>query len=327
MLGGSFFVFLAFIFSYVFPSHSFLDLNLSRNMQFMQFILIGYTTALLVEKIKLSEPVSTGPGFLAETKDRRLEITAFCLILFSLLRFTNEIAALAALSILFLLTGKKGLLSLGHWILFVIAIIGIIYEFRAHHFAKPVLLTVFAVVVLVLLIYFFILIFKKPWLKIVLMASPFLILTVNYIYYHKLHLDIERRGGGFWQLQRNWIDMQNYVRTHTPKNAYFLTPNDMEMGGFRIYSERPVLVCYRDCGIIGFDYKAALEWQKRLKDVEHFKVRIDGDISAALINAIGKYKVNYIVFMRYAGPKKNPILEPVYENEAFSLYRVKVNPV
>ena len=84
--------------------------------------------------------------------------------------------------------------------------------------------------------------------------------------------DLQKTGPSGWQLQRNWEDMQLYVRDHTPKDAMILTPYDMPMGGFRIHSERKVLVCYRDCGIIGFDYAAAVEWNKRIKDIESFKV-------------------------------------------------------
>ena len=96
----------------------------------------------------------------------------------------------------------------------------------------------------------------------------------------------------------------------------------MEMGGFRIHSERKVLVCYRDCGIVGFDYLAALEWKKRIKDVEAFKVFIDKPISEAIVNAITKYKVNYIVFMKYAAPPDNQIIKKIYQNEVFVLYKV-----
>ena len=95
----------------------------------------------------------------------------------------------------------------------------------------------------------------------VALTIPFFLLTLNFIFYHKLHADIERTGTGFWQLQRNWIDMQNYVRENTPKDALFLVPYDMEMGGFRIRSERSIVMSYRDCGVIGFDYQAGKEWK------------------------------------------------------------------
>jgi len=269
MLGGLIFLVVSFIFSYIFPSRLVLDLNLVRNLQFMQFILIGYTTLLL---IKTSET-------------RRIEITIVAVILFSLLRYSH-----------FNLS-QSAKISLG----IIIAALGVSY-----------------------LAYLF---RKSRWIKTLIVLIPFFVITSQSLYYHKIRLDIERKAGGFWQLQRNWIDMQNYVRTHTAKNALIMTPNDMEMGGFRISSQRRVLVCYRDCGIIGFDYAAALEWKKRLSDIEHFKVMVDGDVTSALVTAISKYKVNYIVFMRYLNPGNSTMLQPVYENETFSLYHVAVNPL
>ena len=315
IIGGSIFLILSFIFSYVFPSRFILDLNLVRNLQFMQFILIGYTTILMIQT--------------AQT--RRYIILAVAIILFSLLRFNTYIATLACLALLFLLQEKKGRLSPLSWLLFIVSLVGIVFEFSTHQFSKSAILTLEITIGLAVLLYVASLILKsvkiQNLLKIGIILLPFVALTGNYIYYHQLHNDIEKTGGGFWQLQRNWIDMQNYVRKHTPKNALILTPNNMEMGGFRIFSERKVLVCYRDCGVIGFDYQAAVEWQKRLKAVEHFKVIVDGDIKSALVNAITQYKVDYIVFMRYLSPGKNSLLEPIYENETFVLYRVMTNPI
>src|SRR3989338_7126824 len=131
---------------------------------------------------------------------------------------------------------------------------------------------------------------------------PLLVLFCAYSFFHYRYLKIVQYGPGFWQIQRNWIDMQKYVKQHTPQNALLLAPNDTEMGGFRIFSERSIVVCYRDCGIIGFDYPAAVEWKKRLKDVEGFCVLTKDQraLQQALIKAILPYKV-----------KTNPVLNPV----------------
>jgi hypothetical protein len=135
-------------------------------------------------------------------------------------------------------------------------------------------------------------------------------------------LHIEQHGGGFWQLQRNWVDMQRYVKAHTPQKSLLLVPYDMEMGGFRIFSERKIIVSYRDCGIIGFDYAAAREWRARIRDMEPFKVLVDGPVALALRKAVAEYQVNYIIFMKYMDPGSNSLLAHEYTNEAFALYRV-----
>lgn len=171
----------------------------------------------------------------------------------------------------------------------------------------------------------------SPWMasqKRLFLIIPLVVVFCTYSLFHVRYLKIVHTGGGFWQMQRNWIDIQKYAKEHTPKNALFLIPNDTEMGGFRIYAERPIVVCYRDCGIVGFDYRAVVDWQKRLNDVENFKVLIRGDLQKAIFTALVKYKVNYIIFMNYAQPNSaSPILEKLYENEVFALYKVLSNPL
>ncbi len=164
--------------------------------------------------------------------------------------------------------------------------------------------------------------------KRLFLIIPLLVALGGYSFFHFRYLKIVHTGGGLWQMQRNWIDIQKYAKEHTPKNAMFLIPNDTEMGGFRIFAERPIVVCYRDCGIVGFDYRAVVNWQKRLTDVENFKVFIHGDLQKAIFTAIVKYKVNYIIFMNYAQPNSSvPILEKIHENEVFALYKVLSNPL
>ncbi len=228
IIGGAIFLALAFVFSYIVPSRFFLDLNLSRNIQFMQFILIGYTTILIIER----------------SKTTRLEITGLLILLFSLIRFGNFVATLSCLSIFFLLNETKGWLKRLSQIFFILSIVGIYLEFAHNHFSQSAILIFFIIAVLTLFIYLFSFFLKNKRFQLIqiLILVPFLLLTISNIYYHYLRLQMETKGSGFWQLQRNWIDMQNYVRLHTPKNTLVLTPNDMEMGGFRIFSERKVLV-------------------------------------------------------------------------------------
>ena len=163
------------------------------------------------------------------------------------------------------------------------------------------------------------------WLRRMFVIIPLMVAFISFCRFHLDYLNVKAHGQGFWQLQRNWEDMQRYVKANTAKDALLMVPNNMEMGGFRILSERKLICCYRDCGIIGFDYKAALEWQRRLADIDAFRVFIKKSIGNAVVNAITKYKVNYIVFMRYAAPSENGILKKIYENEVFVLYKVVIN--
>jgi len=89
-----------------------------------------------------------------------------------------------------------------------------------------------------------------------------------------------------------------------------------------------VVVCTRDCGIIGFDYPATVEWSKRMQDVKGFVVMTHNtnEVTQAVVNAIVKYKVDYIVFMKYYAPTDNdPHFYRMYTNEVFSLFKVRVN--
>ena len=313
----------SFVFSYLRPNRFVLDLNLVRNLQFVQFFLMGYTTILMAEKIKTQPWLVSVPA----------------VVFFTCLRFGNGAAGLAAVALfaMFALAStpaedrRRRLKGIALLILLGFAIAGIVVQFKTTRFSPSALLclkmSMLGAVITGFLYSWTNNVRGRAVLRAFFLVIPLAALTVNYIYYHYRHAQIEKSGTGFWQLQRNWIDMQNYVRTHTPKNTLLLIPYDMEMGGFRIFSERRVVCCYRDCGIIGFDYAAAVEWRKRVGDIEAFQVFVDKPLGPALMNAILNYKVNHIVFMRYRKPGKNSLLELVYENETFVLYKVLANPV
>lgn len=314
----------SFIFSYIWPIRFVLDLNLIRNTQFMLFVLMGYSFILARATTQTLPALAAGGLTMA-------------LFLF---RFGQQVNLLATVVIIFLLAAQKTfssnpknlVLRMTAYCSAVLAGCGIVFFLVSRqnlsHSAALAAGTCLALVSIVSGILFFV---RQPNINRLLrqLYLP-LILTVlfsHFVYYHVTRHNIETRGLGLWQLQRSWIDMQNYVREHTPPQALLMTPYDMEMGGFRIFSERKVLVCYRDCGIIGFDYEAAKEWQRRIKDIEAFQVYIRQPIDSALFNAIQKYRVNYIVFMRYSAPNAVPFLKLLYENDVFVLYRVLVNPI
>jgi len=163
----------------------------------------------------------------------------------------------------------------------------------------------------------------RPVLRQGLILIPLAVFLTQFYHYRAQRVRMEEQGGGFWALQRAWEDMQRYTRVRTPKDAVILVPYNMEMGGFRIFSERSVVVSYRDCGIIGFDYPAAREWDRRVRDVKDFKVVVRRFPKEALVNAVERYGADYIVFMRYASPPKNtPFLQYIYGNKYFTLFKV-----
>ena len=309
-----------FFFTYIIPSHFILDLNLVRNEQFIRFFLTGYTVVFLWKNL-------SGP--------------LWKVLLLSMLvvvcggKDAVEMTAILVLGAAFIsgveISEQKSGASWGRRIVAgIFAIFAVFYcAVLWPTFALPpvkVIRFVSLGAFWVLLVGLWTAFRNNPRLvgrvAKAFVVIPFAVMFVHYAYLHYTFVQISTHGGGFWQLQRNWEDMQRYVKGHTPKDALIMAPNDMEMGGFRIQSERALLTDYRDCGIVGFDLAATVEWQKRMKDIDAFKVIIKEPFTDALKNGIVKYKVDYIVFMRYAAPKDFPLLTKIYENEVFALYRV-----
>ena len=312
-----------YFFTYTKPNRFIIDLNLVRNTQFLFFFLMGYTT-ILVMKLIDSEKILLG----------------YCAtIFFGLLVLNDCLAILSTLSLTLLLSLRnvyKSPKKIVRNILIIGICTGLLFctaaalwlIFKSDRVVKIVISSLIGTATFSYIVIRYIKTQKHNlFLKRLLIIIPLVALSAYYAYYHFTRFNIETKGGGYWKLQRDWEDMQRFVQTSTPKDAAFLVPHDMEMGGFRIYSERKIICCYRDCGIIGFDYNAAVEWLKRLNDVEPFKVVIDSDIKPAIVKAIIKYKVDYIVFMRYYAPREGSVglYQKVYENDSFSLFKSKAN--
>ena len=318
---GWLFLAVSFFFSYIVPVRFVLDLNLVRHGQYMLFFLGGYTIILLVRGARSLRPWA---GLL------------LCGMI-PLLRLGDQARAATVVMMIAVLTLER--LSAGQprrWIWCrrgIAAVIlaggvwGLLRIFAAQVFSPGVWVTLWVSWGAVLTAVVFLLMSKGPGirggLRQAMVWVPVVILLTHLVVYHYQRRKIERAGAGFWQLQRNWEDMQHYVQAHTPTDSLLLVPYDMTMGGFRILSERKIICSYRDCGIVGFDYQAALEWRRRVRDIEPFKVFSSEPIESAIKNAILKYQVDYIVFMNYRRPEPNPFLTFVYGNEVFSLYKVR----
>jgi hypothetical protein len=310
---------LTFLFTYIWPSHFVLDLNLVRHEQFLRFILGGWFLIYAYNEARKSLFKGAVLTFLLAflMGKEYLDITVIlwgAAVLFVVEIFEKNLrSARLFLNIILSLA----CLAAGYW-----------FSAELHSFPYNALKLVrvgyvSALIVLAGVGAFFLRNQRAgSWFMRILVSAPLLVAFVSYCQLHYHFIQVSRHGGGFWQLQRNWEDMQFYVRDHTPKDAMILAPVDMEMGGFRIHSNRKVIVCFRDCGIIGFDYKATLEWQRRMKDLDAFKVMIKDSIKEPVLNAIINYRADYIVFMRYTAPPDNPFFNKIYENEVFSLYKV-----
>ncbi|GEM_PF-1039822 len=303
-----------FYFAYIHPDHFILDLNLIRNEQYLRLFLFGYSTILIAR--------------LVEEKNL---LSAFLYALIFIFMGGNNLLGIVAVSLcavlLVLMDFRRVSMEVArHWLLVVMmALVALAFVSYQKIQWSEIHIVNYKIMVFLILGYALIEFFsrQKIRLRLAVIILPLVYLISFWCYHHYQFVEITTKGGGFWQLQRNWEDMQRYVKGHTPKDAFILTPYNMEMGGFRVLSERKVLVCYRDCGIVGFDYKAALEWQKRIADVQEYKVITDPkSIAPALLSALLKYNVDYIVFMSYYAPGNNEFVQKMYENEVFALYKV-----
>ncbi len=306
----------SFVFSYVMPSRFFIDLNLIRNTQYMNFLLMGMTTLWIVRQLQ------TRPMNLP------LVMSAF-LMLLAFRDLTGAVViGLTGLMVYVSPKIKSSRLMLAGQVAVLIAGAVALYFFVDINAKKWVyMLAGFLLMCLWLILSRLKSVrVNERWTALIpsgFVMIPLLIMTAYFVYLHYTFVQVTTRGGGFWQMQRNWEDMQYHVRDHTPKEARLLVPHNMEMGGFRIGSERTIVVSYRDCGIVGFDFGALKEWQRRLEDVGAFKVFPTESIQRAIVTALGKYRVDYIVFTRLnAPPSSNSTLTQIYANEVFVLFKV-----
>ena len=308
-----------YYFDYVHPNRFVVDLNLVRVEQFVRFFMMGYTTIWAVEQIQTQKPWLALAAALLVTATGATDLVALSCLNLTAMIFSIDVAIRSPKS-------WRAVIAIIFCFAAFVLLHTLIGEIKNYPYI-PFLWKKFMWILLGMAVVFVLLLFRLQalWLRRLLIIIPLSGAFISFCIYHYDYLQVKNHGAGFWQLQRNWEDMQRYVRDHTPKDAFLLTPYNMDMGGFRIHSERKVLVCYRDCGIVGFDYPAALEWQKRIKDIEEFKVYTDKPIDHAVITAIMKYKVDYIVFMNYYAPKEdNAIVKKIYQNEAFSLFQVLI---
>lgn len=306
-----------FYFAYVSPNRFVLDLNLIRNEQFLRFFLLGYLVICATRMIQIKNlfwAVLAGVVFIAAARQDLLGAVPLniCIALMILLKTKSPhwqhtktwmytlsagLLALSAAQLMCIETKELSGLKWNNpiWLL----MIPFVYALAVKALGQP-----------------------KRW-RMLLIIVPIFLMILHYTNHHYQYVQVTTKGGGFWQLQRNWEDMQRYVQMNTPKDSMLLVPYNMEMCGFRIQSERKIIVSYRDCGIVGFDYMAAKEWQRRIADIQEFKVFVDPvAVGPAIVNALLKYKVDYIVFMRYYAPGDNEVVRKIYENEVFALYQV-----
>ncbi len=304
-----------FVAGYVFPNKFILTLNLYRSTQFLIFILMGYTTILAMQAVK-SFPPWKG---------------LWVGILFTNLALMDMISAICCVMLIILLFLKRPLTKKDWHIWFSVLIGFLVSSFcliEVFQLVKinPLTNPKFLLRISLLLTVFLILKLPGDFKRQIFLRQFFILIPLlffTYLYIERYVKESIMPLKGYALLHNQWEDIQYYVKRNTPKSAILLVPYDMEMGGFRIHSERSIVCCDRDKGIVGFDFQRAKEWEKRREDIIGFKVLKEReDIRVALGNSIVKYGVDYVVFMNYYAPKPSATFQRLYSNNFFSLYQI-----
>ena len=118
-----------------------------------------------------------------------------------------------------------------------------------------------------------------------------------------------------------WQQVQCWAKHHTPLDARFITPPRRD--GFRIHSERGVVVEWKDGAFINFSRRAATTWHRRMVDLGAGTDKNTagyGQLDEKALAALSaKYGAHYVVVER----PKALRLPLAYENDAFRVYRLQ----
>ncbi|MCG3149609.1 MAG: hypothetical protein PCFJNLEI_03074 [Verrucomicrobiae bacterium] len=130
-----------------------------------------------------------------------------------------------------------------------------------------------------------------------------------------------------------WVDVQTWARDHTPQDALFLTP--AQMNGFRVHSQRAIVGEWRDGTQLFFSSAFARPWWERMNllqpglrlapDGKRLLVQgrslsqlTDGD----LLTLAEKFTASHLVVA--AEPPRKLML--LYRNQHWAVYRPEVAP-
>ncbi|MFA7235488.1 MAG: DUF6798 domain-containing protein [Phycisphaeraceae bacterium] len=140
--------------------------------------------------------------------------------------------------------------------------------------------------------------------------------------------------GGAAEGDGQWVAAQRWARGNTERDALFVTP--MEMGGFRVYSQRAVVGEWRDGTQLYFDGGFAEQWWERMRSLSPgLLYNADGtkllqrgkglgEMDDEQVMALAKrWRADYVVLPVVAGGRMR-WMERVYGNERWEIYRPRI---
>lgn len=124
----------------------------------------------------------------------------------------------------------------------------------------------------------------------------------------------------------DWVDVQEWAKTNTERDAVFLTPPQWE--GFRIHSQRPIVGSWKDGTLAFFNQTYAEVWWSRMLDLGYSESNYDNYGWAEYVNidlpyVLQTYNVSYVVTsISHAESYSLASLEWAYENPTFLVLKV-----
>ncbi len=113
----------------------------------------------------------------------------------------------------------------------------------------------------------------------------------------------------------NWTDVQLWAKGNTPIDTTFLTPPYSQ--GFRIFSERPIVVDWKDGTQQYFDSEYGYEWWERIQMVGGSSRNYDKMTEAEYTAVAKRYNASYLVV-----PASRTLnMEEAYRNNGYAVYR------
>jgi hypothetical protein len=124
------------------------------------------------------------------------------------------------------------------------------------------------------------------------------------------------RQGAIWSDSQlnDWIEMCDWIRQHTPRDALLLTPPDHQT--FKWYAERSELVTSKD---VPQSAEALVEWWKRLTEVRQWQRSTEAiDANRRLNELLSAYEPDYVLVRQVPGSLV-PRLAIAHQNPAYLL--------
>jgi GH35 family endo-1,4-beta-xylanase len=130
-----------------------------------------------------------------------------------------------------------------------------------------------------------------------------------------------------------WVQAQLWASKYSPRDAVFLTPP--QQGGFRIYSERPVVGEWRDGTQLYFASQFAEDWGKKMSKLRPVILDSGGreisrgesieDMSDDKLVKLCREMGAHFVVLPAPAPEKKRKLRAAYENEKWVVYEPQMD--